>query len=168
MCGVHGSSASVGVGRQTVVAVGGDPMVLLARLLRRVDVHHGRLQVAQLVQQAVVDLAGYLVTLCHGRLGVHCDVHLGSQPMAHHRARTSATSSTPSTRAAALRISSITEGSTPSSRRANTIFPDCHTITRIAAAIRSPTMGSASGYPSHTPTAPTNTARLVYPSVLAW
>jgi hypothetical protein len=53
----------VRVGGQPVVAVGGHAMMLFARLLRRVDMHHGRLQVVQLVQQAVVDLAGYRVTL---------------------------------------------------------------------------------------------------------
>jgi hypothetical protein len=47
----------VGVGRQAVVAVCGYAVVLLARLLHRIDVHHDRLQVAQLMQEAVVDLA---------------------------------------------------------------------------------------------------------------
>jgi hypothetical protein len=44
-------------------------VVLLARLLRRIDVHHGRLQVVQLVQQAVVDLAGHRVAPSHRPVG---------------------------------------------------------------------------------------------------
>src|SRR5215216_1597812 len=86
----------------------------------------------------------------------------------NHLALTSETSSTPGTWLAACLISSMTSGSTPSSKRVKTALPDCQTITRMAAAIKSPTMGSASGYPSHTPTAPAKTARLVQPSVLAW
>src|SRR5215207_2745567 len=86
----------------------------------------------------------------------------------NHLALTSETSSTPGTSLAACLISSMTSGSTPSSKRVKTALPDCQTITRMAAAIKSPTMGSASGYPSHTPTAPSRTARLVQPSVLAW
>jgi hypothetical protein len=39
--GVLGRSASVGVGRQTVVVVGGDAMVFLASLFYRVDVYDG-------------------------------------------------------------------------------------------------------------------------------
>jgi len=42
------------------------------------------------------------------------------------------------------------------------------TITRMAAVIRRPMIGSATGKPSQTPTAPPNTARLVQPSVRAW
>ena len=49
----------MGVGRQAVVAVCGHAVVLLARPLRRIDVHHDRLQVAQLVQEAVVGLANH-------------------------------------------------------------------------------------------------------------
>jgi len=48
--GFLGGSASVGVGRQTVVAVGGDAVVFLARLLYRIDVDDGSVQVAQVVQ----------------------------------------------------------------------------------------------------------------------
>ena len=43
-------SALVGVGGQTVVAVGGDVVVFLAGLLHGVDVYHGPAQVAQVVQ----------------------------------------------------------------------------------------------------------------------
>ena len=50
MCGVHGSSASVGVGRQPVVAVGGYAVVFLTRLLYWIDVYDGTTQVAQVVQ----------------------------------------------------------------------------------------------------------------------
>jgi len=37
----------------------GYAVVLLAPLLRRIDAHHDRLQVAQLVQEAVVNLANH-------------------------------------------------------------------------------------------------------------
>src|SRR5215208_5962182 len=50
MCGVHGSSASVGVGRQTVVAVRRDAVVFLTRLLYWIDVDDGPVQVTQAVQ----------------------------------------------------------------------------------------------------------------------
>jgi hypothetical protein len=48
--GLLGCSASVGVGRQTVVAVGINAVMFLARLLYRIDVYHGPAQVAQVVQ----------------------------------------------------------------------------------------------------------------------
>ena len=68
------------------------------------------------------------------------------------RKRKSVTPRNPLTCLSASEISSITSGSTPSSNRLNTGFPDCHTIGRIAAVITSPTIGSANGYPNHTPT----------------
>jgi hypothetical protein len=40
----------VGVGRQTVVAVGINAVMFLARLLYRIDVYDGPTQVAQVVQ----------------------------------------------------------------------------------------------------------------------
>jgi hypothetical protein len=45
-----GASASVGVGWQTVVAVGRDAVVELAGLLYRIDEDDGPAQVAQVVQ----------------------------------------------------------------------------------------------------------------------
>ena len=48
--GVLGSSASVGVGGQSVMAVGADAVVFLARLFYRIDVYDGTVQVAQVVQ----------------------------------------------------------------------------------------------------------------------
>src|SRR5215203_823782 len=77
--GLLGCSASVGVGWQTVVAVGINAVMLLACLLYRIDVYHGPAQVAQVVQQTVVDLAGYGVPFCHRQLRVHRHVHLGVQ-----------------------------------------------------------------------------------------
>ncbi len=48
--GVLGSSASVGVERQAVVAVRADAVVFLTRFLFRIDVYDGPVQVAQVVQ----------------------------------------------------------------------------------------------------------------------
>ena len=56
------SSASVGVGGQPVVSVGGHAKMLFARLLRWINVHHCRVQVAQLVHEAMVDFAGHRLT----------------------------------------------------------------------------------------------------------
>ena len=51
-------------------------VVFLARLLRGIDVHHGHVQVAQIVQEAVVDLAGYGVAFGHRQVGIDRHVHL--------------------------------------------------------------------------------------------
>jgi hypothetical protein len=45
--------------------VGSDAVMLLASFLHRIHMHHGHIQVAQLVQEAMVDLAGYGVSLGH-------------------------------------------------------------------------------------------------------
>ena len=47
--GVLRSSASVGVGRQTVVAVRADMVVFLTRLLYGIDVYYGPVEVAEVV-----------------------------------------------------------------------------------------------------------------------
>ena len=49
-----------------------------------------------------------------------------------------------------------------------TAFADCQTMPKIIAVMTSPTIGSATGKPSHTPSAPSTTARLVSPSTRAW
>jgi hypothetical protein len=79
--GLLGCSASVGVGRQTVVAVGINAVMFLARLLYRIDVYHGPAQVAQVVQQTVVHLAGYGVPFRHRQGGIYRHVHLRVQPV---------------------------------------------------------------------------------------
>lgn len=48
-----------------VVGVGGHAIVFLARLLRRVHMYHGRIQVIHLVRDVVVDLAGHGVPVGH-------------------------------------------------------------------------------------------------------
>src|SRR5215207_7919355 len=66
---------------QTIVAVDTNAMVLLAGLLHRVHVHHGNVQVAQLVHEAVVDLSGYGMCLAYRQSWVHSDVDFGAQPV---------------------------------------------------------------------------------------
>jgi hypothetical protein len=58
--------------------------------------------------------------------------------------------------------------STPSSILSSTPRADGQTITKIAAEMSSPTIGSASGKPAWIPMAPASTARLVQPSTRAW
>src|SRR5215211_5377511 len=53
-----GGWRSVGVMGQIVVAVFADVVVFLARFRRGIDVHHGHVQVLQLVHELVVDLPG--------------------------------------------------------------------------------------------------------------
>jgi hypothetical protein len=66
----------VGVGRETVVAVGRDAVMFLARLLRRVHVDDGRVEVAQVVEKLVVDLSGDGVPLLDRPAWVYRDVDL--------------------------------------------------------------------------------------------
>ena len=56
----------------------------------------------------------------------------------------------------------------PSISRRPTLRMVPHSSTRIATEISRPTIGSASGNPASTPTAPATTAREVNPSVRAW
>src|SRR5215208_6083147 len=72
---------SVGVMGQIVVAVSVHAVVLLTRLLHRINVHHGRVKIAQLVHQAVVDLSGDGVSLLDREPRVDRYVHLGPQPV---------------------------------------------------------------------------------------
>ena len=101
-------------------------MVFLAGLLYRIDVYDRPAQVAQVVHQPVV--------------------HFGLQPVAQP----------PSPDLGYLFHAFNLASGVPyllydlrfhpvEHAGEDTAFPDCHTITRMPAAIRSPTMGSASG-----------------------
>lgn len=60
-----GELALVRVEGQLVMAVGGDTVMLFPRLLNRVHMYHNPPQVTDVVQQPVVDLAGYSMPFCH-------------------------------------------------------------------------------------------------------
>src|SRR5918995_316365 len=55
--------------------------LLLTEFLHGVHMHHGHIQVTKLVQEAVVDLAGYRMTFGHRQLGIHHHVDLRAQPV---------------------------------------------------------------------------------------
>lgn len=74
-------TTSVRVGRQVVVTVASDTVVFFTRLPQWVHVDHGRVEVAQLVKEAVVDLPGNTMSLDHREGGVHSDINLGTQAM---------------------------------------------------------------------------------------
>jgi hypothetical protein len=58
------------------VGVGGYPVMLLASFLERFHVYDGRVEVAQVVEELVVDLAGYGVRLLNRQLRVYRHVDL--------------------------------------------------------------------------------------------
>src|SRR5271156_4001380 len=135
--------------------------------LTRPYAHTCRRQRGQVLDELAFDLARDSFSVLHCGRAVHGDVELGAQampePAGAHAENLRYLRDMPT----ACWISPTICGSTPSSRRVNTALADCHTIPKMVMVIKSPMMGSASGKPSHTPTAPTTTARLVSPSVRA-
>jgi hypothetical protein len=73
--------ARVGVGRQPVVAVGDDAVVLLACILNRVNVDHSHVKIVQLMHETMVDLSGNVVSPLDRERRVNRNVDLCSQPV---------------------------------------------------------------------------------------
>ena len=143
-------------------------MVLFARLLRGINVHHSRLQVAQLVQLAVVDLACHRVAIGHRQLRVHRNVHLCAQAVAHpprsylsHVLHALYSGGNLAYLVGHGRVNPVQKAGEHHLAR----LPHDH---QDRSGDQEPHDGVCERVVSHTPTAPTNTARLVHPSVLPW
>jgi hypothetical protein len=63
------------------VSMSGDTVVFLSRLLNRVDMDNGRVKVAQLMQQPMIDLPSGTMPLLDRTLRRHYDVDFCAQSM---------------------------------------------------------------------------------------
>ena len=60
------------------MGVGCRAVVLFSGLLQRVHVDHGHVEVAQLMQEPMVDLSGYGVSFCYREIWRDRNVNLGT------------------------------------------------------------------------------------------
>jgi len=70
------------VSLQSVMGVGGDPVMTLSWLGRRIDVDGDISCMGHMVQDLMAHFLGYRVTLDHGKVRAHHDVDFEGEPMA--------------------------------------------------------------------------------------